>query len=365
MISARPRASIERIAVLGAGPGGMAAAAALGHRGYEVRLYNRSLARIAEARQRGGIEIEGGRGEAFVKLAAITEDLSEAIAGADLVLVAAPAFAQVGIVRAAVPLLGAESVLLLLSGSCGSLEVAPLLRDRGLDPRQGPLLGETATLPQSGRMVGPAKVRIRLPSTIRVAAFPGARTAELVERLSGVLALLPKPHVLDPGLNNPNFLIHPAPMLLNYAAVERAQGAFSIMNEGMTPAVLRCLDAVDRERMAVCAAYGLEPIAVDDLYREVGSGPHVYREPGEPFDLKDRVWPRYVQEDVPYGTVLIASLGALAGVPTPLCNGITDLLSVAEGVDYRAVGRTTARLGLGGLGVRDVIRYVTTGERPS
>ena len=62
--------------------------------------------------------------------------------------------------------------------------------------------------------------------------------------------------MLDPGLNNPNFMMSPAPMLLNYAAVERADGMLSIMNEGMTKGVLRCLDAVDAEKMALQKALG-------------------------------------------------------------------------------------------------------------
>lgn len=39
--------------------------------------------------------------------------------------------------------------------------------------------------------------------------------------------------------------------------------------------------------------------------------------------------------------------------------------SVVEGVDCRLVGRAAARLGVGGLDVREVIRYVTTGACPS
>jgi opine dehydrogenase len=167
---------------------------------------------------------------------------------------------------------------------------------------------------------------------------------------------------MDPGLNNPNFLIHPAPMLLNYAAVERADGYLSIMNEGMTPGVLRCLDAVDAEKMALCRALGLESIDIDSLYRETGSGPQVYRVKGEPFGLRDRIWPRYIDEDVPYGTVLMSSLGQQIGVPTPICDGINHVLSVVEEVDFWATGRTVEKMGLAGLSLDQILRYLETGE---
>lgn len=352
------------IAVLGAGPGGLGTAAVLARRGLDVSVYNRSRETLAAVIERGGVETEGSLGDGFVPLPQVGSDPEPALRGRSVFLIAVPAYGQIPMLRTAIPYLGEGSTVLFLSGSCASLEAVAVLAEAGLDPRGGPLLGETFSLPQSGRMVGPAKVRIRIPgSRIRAAAFPGRRTEELVRRLDGILSLYPRPNVLDPGLHNPNFLIHPAPMLLNYAAVERAQGALSIMNEGMTPGVLRCLDAVDAERCAVAAAYGLDPIPVDDIYREIGSSPDVYRKPGEPFGLKDRIWPRYVEEDVPYGTVLISSLGDLAGVPTPVCDGINHILSVVEQKDFWSIGRTAARLGLEGMDAAQVREYVTSGER--
>ncbi len=357
----RDMEKIERIAVMGAGPGGMAAAVALARRGFSVTLYNRTVDRMEAAVRRGGLEIEGDLGEEFVPLPVITTDPGEALQQAQLILIAVPAYGQTPMVAAALPFLNNDQILLLLTGSCGSLEVALQLREVGIDLVNGLLLGETVTLPQSARMVGPAKLRVKLPSQLRTAAFPGNRTAELIERVGEVLRLLPTPNVLDPGLHNPNFLIHPAPMLLNYAAVERADGYLSIMNEGMTEGVLRCLDAVDAEKMALCRAFGLEPINIDDLYRETGSGPQVYRVKGEPFGLRDRIWPRYIDEDVPYGTVLFSSLGQVAGVPTPVSDGINNILSVVEEVDYWSTGRTVKTMGLAGLTMEQIQTYLETG----
>jgi opine dehydrogenase len=267
-------------------------------------------------------------------------------------------------IEAALPHMRPGQVVLLLTGSAGSLEVAPLIQAAGhrLDDV---LLGETVTLPQSARMVGDARLRIRLPSNLRTAAFPGRNTERLLEVIGDTLKLHPKPNVLDPGLNNPNFMIHPAPMLLNYAAVERADGYLSIMNEGMTDGVLRCLDAVDAEKMALQRALGLDVLPIDDLYRETGSGPHVYRTKGEPFGLRDRIWDRYIHEDVPYGTVLYSSLGRLLGVPTPVSDGINTILSVVEQVDFWKTGRTVEALHIDGLNRDQLLHYLETGERPS
>ncbi|MFN8449142.1 MAG: 2-dehydropantoate 2-reductase N-terminal domain-containing protein, partial [Anaerolineae bacterium] len=76
--------NIEHILIMGAGPGGMAAAAALGNRGYQVALYNRSRERLAPLIELGGIEIEGDLGERVVPLARITTDIAEAAENAQL-----------------------------------------------------------------------------------------------------------------------------------------------------------------------------------------------------------------------------------------------------------------------------------------
>jgi opine dehydrogenase len=356
----------RRIAVLGAGPGGVSTAAVLAKRGLDVALYNRTAKTIDGIVERGGVDTDGSLGDGFVPLPVVTSDPAVALAQRDIFLIAVPAYGQMAMLDIVIPFLRRGSTVVFLTGSGASLEAVAKLKQRDLDPNSDVLLAETMSLPQSGRFLGPAKIRIRIPSsTMRGAAFPGRRTDELVKRLEGILGLFARPNALDPALNNPNFLIHPAPMLLNYAAVERAQGQLSIMNEGMTPAVLRCMDAVDAEKRAVQAAYGLEPVTVDDIYREIGSSPDIYRKPGEPFNMKDRIWPRYVLEDVPYGTVLISSLGTLAGVATPICDGISHVLSVAEEKDFFAMGRTTERLGLAGMNVAQVGEYVTTGRAPS
>lgn len=351
----------RRIAILGAGPGGVATAAALARRGFDVALFNRSQERIAALVEAGGVDIEGDLGEAFVPLSPITTDAGEALADRDIVMCFTPAYGQRYMAEVAAPFLEPGMCFLLASGSAGSLEVRRVFDEYGVDVIEDVLLGETLTLPQSARMVGPAKVRIKLPWQPRTAAFPSRNNERLYEMLDGVLRYLPAPNVLDTGLNNVNFIIHPGPMLLNYAAVERADGYLSLMNEGMTPGVLRCMDALDAEKMALIRTLGLEPTNIDDIYTELGSGPSVYREQGEPFGMRDRIWPRYISEDTSYGTVMFSSLGRLLDVPTPVSDGINTLLSVVEETDFYAQGRTVEALGLAGRTLQEIQHYLREG----
>lgn len=349
-----------RVAVIGAGAGGLAAAAVLSRQGHEVALFSRSPQKLAPVAARGGVEMTGDRGEGFAPIARTTDDPAEA-SEAELLLVFTTANAHAEIARLFAAHVRPHHAVVLASGSSGSLEVAKIWREGGIEPL--PLLGETVTLPQSARVVGPAQIKIKLPSTVRTAAFPAMQTDELLERLTGIIQYHKAVNVLDTGLNNPNFIIHPAPMIVNYAAIERADGQMSLMNEGMTVGVLRAMDAHDAERMALEEAAGLQPLSLDDLYRESGSSPAVYRSPGEPMGLRDRIHWRYIDEDVPYGSVFMSSLGRLLGVPTPINDAINTLASITRGVDYWVIGRTVDRLGLSGLDRKSLPRYLETGKR--
>lgn len=358
-------AVIQSVAVLGAGAGGMAAASRFADRGLDVVLFNRSPARLDPIVDAGGVVVEGENGEPdrLAPLSAITADPAEAVAGADMILCCVAANGQEAVTRAVAPHMEDQAVFVLAPGSAGSLIAARVFDEVGISVHDDVLLGETISLPQSARLTGDARVRIRLPTRNRMAAFPASRSPELYRAVDGLLDFIPVPNVLDTGLNNVNFLIHPGPMLLNYAAVERADGRLSLMNEGMTPGVLRCLDAVDAEKMEVCAALGLERRDIDSLYVELGSGPHVYRSPGEPFGLTDRIWDRYIHEDTPFGTVMISSLGAQIGVHTPVTDGINHLLSILEETDFHQMGRTVEALGLNGLTAGQINRYLETGSQ--
>src|SRR5690606_22146988 len=116
--------------------------------------------RIDPLKQRGGVEIEGDFGEQLVPIPIITTEVEEAIKDAQLILIAVPAYGQKAMVEACLPYLKPGHIILLLTGSAGSLEVAQVLQEAGHSLDEV-LVGETVTLPQSARMVGEAKIRIK------------------------------------------------------------------------------------------------------------------------------------------------------------------------------------------------------------
>src|SRR5918999_4499565 len=123
---------IRKIAVLGAGNGGCAAAADLTLRGYEVRLFSRSDATLLPIIKRGGITLVEGGEEKFAAPYFHSPHIVPVIAGADLIIVAAPAVAHEYLAQSmAAHLQDGQAILLNPGHTGGSLHFANTLRQAG------------------------------------------------------------------------------------------------------------------------------------------------------------------------------------------------------------------------------------------
>ena len=71
---------------------------------------------------------------------------------------------------------------------------------------------------------------------------------------------------------------------------------------------------------------------------------------------------RYIFEDVPFSLVPMVSLGAQFGVDTWAIDAMIRLACVTHGTNFYARGRTVDDMGLKGLRVSEVKRYVDVGE---
>src|SRR5512144_1889078 len=86
--------AIKKVAVLGAGNGGCAAAADLTLRGYEVRLFSRSESTLMPIAKRGGIEIVENGIEKFAAPFFVSPHLPPVVNGVDLIIIVAPSVAH-------------------------------------------------------------------------------------------------------------------------------------------------------------------------------------------------------------------------------------------------------------------------------
>ncbi len=362
-----------KVCIIGAGHGGTAMAAHLSLMGYEVSLWNRTPEHLEPIRQRGGIELLAPDAYDLPKgtasLALVTSDMAEALEGCGMVMVVIPATGHKDIARTCADhLQDGQTVVLHPGRTGGALEFRRVLNE--CNCQADILLAEAQTFIYASRVVGPAQSRILgVKNSIPVAALPAYRTPEVLRNLRNAYPqFVAGDNVLKTGLDNVAILFHPTVMLANSARIEDEPQGFEYYIEGITPSVANLLDALDDERIAVAEALGLRAMRVRtwlyvaydcagrDLYEAVRSNP-AYKGIMAPSSLHHR----YLLEDVPTSLIPMISLGEQFGVETPVMHSIVEIACRLLSEDFWAIGRTTADMGVDGLNVKQIGRFVTEG----
>jgi opine dehydrogenase len=358
---------IEKVAILGAGHGGCAAASVLSLKGFEVRLHSRSEERLSPLRQ-GLVVRHAYEGKAMLSL--ITSRLEEAVRGADLVMLVVPSVAHKWYARHLATILDAGQIVYLNPGHTGGgLHFAAELKKAG-----GPSvpLCESTTLTFICRMEGPAQVGIyRETKNLCFAALPSSCTSKLLGLLQPLFPnLRSADNVLETGFMNINAVIHPPGMLMNTGWLEFTAGNFLFYKESITPSVARVIEKVDKERLAICRELGLQVPAFIDYFFQAGltteeakQSRSVYRAmqesgPNETIKAPSSLDHRYIHEDVGYGLVPMLELGKLVGASTPAMDSLITLASIAQNIDYRRVGLTMNRMGLNGMSLDRILSSI-------
>ena len=355
---------MTRVAILGAGAGGAAAAVELIARGFEVALWNRSAATLEPLRAAGGVHYEGVLGAGFTPVAPITQDLREALDGAAVALVCLPSLAHDGVADA-LAAAGARLPVVLNPGHTGgALHLAARLG------AAAPPLAELSTLTYVARKPQGDRVRISgVAGRVRAACLPGGEAA-----LDLACALYPcavrERDVLATGLANVNLVLHPPAAVLGAAWVEATGGAFRFYADATTPAVARVICALDAERLAVALAFGhrLDPLvaemaaigtvdpqaaAAGDLRAAIAGG-----EANARIAAPDSLEHRYYREDFGYGLLPFCALAGVAGVGVPTARALLALADTFVPGGVAADGLTLERLGLAGLDVDRLLARV-------
>jgi len=364
---------MARIAVLGGGAGGHAVAAECAWAGHavawaELPQFAEALGPVQASRT---IEVLGRGPEPVpAKVDLVTTDFGAAVAQADTVFIVAPCFGHEPMSQACAPHLRDGQAVVFFGEGSGSLVLRKVLADRDLRPDL--LVGETNSLPYGARLRRPGRVQVtwKKGGTL-LAALPGRRTGELMKRVQPLWPYVtPAANVLETILINFNAIDHVPAMICNAGALETRTSLCLLWGEGASPSVARVIEAVDNEILAIRAALGFTDRTP---YRDflVAQGLLDSRQPttfeaiqrsllaASTFQCGPEAMKfRYITEDVPYAHALIADIGDVAGVDTPIIDGLIALASVMNVTDYRKTGRTLAALGLGGLGREALLRLV-------
>lgn len=351
-----------RIAVLGAGNGGLAMAAHMIMKGHRVTVYDKYAEALAGVIADGGIRLHGALGEGFFSPSLVSATMEDVIDEAELIMVVTPAFAHGEIAAGLASFLTADQIVILHPGRTGgALECRRVIRE--IRPDLEPVIAEAQTLLYASRRTGPSDVTIYgIKKQVGFAALPARRNEAVAKKLQAIFAEFSlAATVLETSLLNIGAIFHPAPTLLNAARIESTAGNFEYYHEGISPAVGKVLERLDGERIEIAQALGVATrSAVQWLHDVYGAGGadifsavranRIYGGIKAPPSLDTR----YISEDVPMSLVPLSELGALASVRTPVMDMMIGLAGIMHKTDYRSKGRTLQRMGIADCAVEQL-----------
>lgn len=357
-------------AVIGGGNGGQSLAGHLALMGFAVRLYDIVPETIEAIRSRGGITVDGAV-QGFGKLDRVTGDIKEALEGADIVMVVAPAVAHRTIASACAPFLLDDQIVFVHPGATGgALEFRKVLDEAGCKSRI--TIAEANSLLYACRSSKPGFASIfGIKKQLTVAALPAARTGEVVDLLARAFPqMVAGKNVMETSLANPNAMMHPAPSLLNTSLIE-SDRQWLYYWDGITPSIGAFVEAMDRERVALASVFGMRLPPILKWYRlayevkgktlsEAVKENQAYAGVKGQTSLRTR----YILEDVPTGLVPMVSLGKMLGVNVSRMETIVKLAEYVLGEDLTSGGRTVANLGLEEMTVSEIQHFLMSGTRP-
>ncbi|MFC2152718.1 NAD/NADP octopine/nopaline dehydrogenase family protein [Bacteroidota bacterium] len=357
-----------RIAVIGSGNGGCAVAADCALHGNDVRLFDfahfsQNIDAIKKAK---GIRSSGVI-EGFAPITYAGHDITGAVSDAELIYVVGPSYATVPFAREYKKVMKKGQKVIVCPGTNGGALI--FKKELGLDYSDTTIVvSETSTLPYACRILNPGEVHIyhKLKAGLFIASLPSSEIDTVFQPFKQVYSgSKPYKNVLQTLLQNGNNVIHPAVSLLNVGRIESPQDFF-FYEEGITPAVGKLMEAVDKERLAIANAFGLEILSEPEtgfiqgymLEKNYDSGYN--KAPGfVGIKAQTQIDYRYFTEDVGYGLVLLAELAKSVGVNTPVINAIIELVSVILETDYnKNAYRTLDDLGISGLSINEMIEAV-------
>ena len=366
------------VAVLGGGNGAFAAAADLALRGARVRLLevpelHDNVTRIQE---KGGIELVAanvpGIAPGLARLDLITDNPEQALDGAELVLYVVPAFAEARFTELCALHFQAEQLVVMFCGGLGAgLQLTRQLRSRGLTAV--PTIAETEGLIYGSAKQDSTTVRVvAMKKGLRCSALPSEKTPQAIATLRRYYPdFMAAGNVIETGLRNLNPVVHGPVSILNAGRTAKGKPKWRYYWEGVTEPIGRVLTEVDRERLAIGAALGMQlPSATQVLLDWYGHQGARGSDLGQILSTNppyEAVWApeslehRFITEDVPYGLVPLEAFGTALGVQTPAIRSLITLACMLLNTDFRATGRNLDALGLAGMGTIELNAMLQSG----
>jgi opine dehydrogenase len=352
---------MSRVAILGAGGIGCGAAALLSERGHVSVLWSPSGRGTAAFADGAALQAEGQLTAQYHPT--IAADCATALRDADAVMLAVPGYGHRAVLdQLATHLHRDQPVIISSHMSLGALYLAQRLAARGV---RAPIAAWGTTVTTGRRLPGPSVRVSNIRDKVDLAALPTSEIdamAALCRDLFGD-RFVPRVDLIAVSLSNVNPQNHLAMALCNFTRIEKAEAWANW--SGLTPSVGRLIEALDAERLAVAAAFGVTVRTVREHFHlsfGVPNGP--VGDAGAILAARDTtpgptsLATRYITEDVPFGLVPSTVLARIANVSMPLHEAGIAIFSALYGRDFQAENDLLPELGLDGISMDALRRLV-------
>lgn len=354
-----------KIAILGAGAGGTAAAFDCASHGHEVRLFDfpQFPANIDAVAEQKGIHAEGDL-SGFASMAHAGHDIDAALDDVELIYVVGPAYSTEPFGKVVAGKLRPGQTVIVSPSSCGGALAFKRAAGLALED-QSVRVAETSTLHYAVRLTEPGRIRVflKLKAGNLLAALPNQHTEDILRLIADVYPGMEQARsVLQTSLQNANPIIHPAVTLTNAARIEGTGGNFLFYEEGVSDSTGRLIEALDKERIAIGAKLGIRVLPDPQLGMRQGYmlednyGTGYRKAPGFlGIGAQPQLDHRYLNEDVGYGLVFMSQLARQIDVETPTMDAIIHISSVLMNRDYAGEAlRTPETLGIDELSAQEL-----------
>lgn len=327
-----------RVGIIGAGSIAFATAALLEQLGPQSRLWSPSGNRTRQLELGEPLVATGAIvGQFHPSIAVGARDLAD---NAEVLFVALPAYGHKAVLDQIAPYIqDTQTIIFSSHASFGAVYLSQLLSEQG----KSPLIVAWGTTVVSSRQLSLTEVSV---STIRkqidIATIPTARSAEGLEICRKLFGdrFVDRGSLLAIALSNLNPQNHMGIALGNMTRMER--GETWSQGQNVTPNIGRLLEELDRERIAIAEALGLRVRTIYEHFHlsfhvpvgtisEMNQTMHTAGNGGSGPTTADS---RYVLEDVPFGLVMTAKLGRLAGRPAKLHEAGVEIFSAMYGRNF-------------------------------
>jgi opine dehydrogenase len=356
-----------KVAVLGAGKGGHAAAGHFKLKDYEVALWNRKGHKIDRLKEKPEISLEG-KLEGRVTLDLVTDNIEEAIKNAQIISVMTTSDAYDSIAKNLAPYLNdGQMIILNCGGIGGTLLFLNTVRELGQDAQIS--VGETDTCVYGCKVpeIGTSHIK-SIKNKMYFTSIPISAAAGLLESIRPIYPQFE--HIQDPLATGfwDVTCFHTAGMVLNEDRIKKKED-FNFYIEGITPEIGEFMEKLDAERVAVAKALGIPTenamewlnsaygVNIADLYTMLQNNePYKHNAPA-PKTFQHR----YLLEEIPTKFVPQIEIARTLGIPQPLTEEMTREAEKLTGTDLWAKGRTLSKLG---LTEKDIRNYSQQGLHP-